>query len=124
MYRETLVQLLHSRSAALLAVDVDALAALLDDGYCYVDSIGRRLPREQYLNSRRGGELRLITQRMQDVEVRDLGGGIAIVTAVTHDQGEFNDQAFRGAYRVVHVCRFDGTKWLFVFGQSTTLENE
>ena len=119
-----MVQLLQSRSSALLSQDVDGLAALLDDEYCYVDSIGRRLPRSQYLNSRRSGELRLIAQRVQDVDVRELGGGIAILTAVTRDEGEFKDRPFQAAYRVVHVCRFDGTRWLFAFGQSTTLEDE
>ena len=119
-----MVKLLESRSAALQARDVDALAALLDDEYCYVDSLGRRLPREQYLNSRRSGELRLLSQQIQDVDVRELGGGIAIVTAVTRDEGAFNDRPFRAAYRVVHVCRFAGARWLFVFGQSTTLAEE
>jgi hypothetical protein len=115
-------QLLELRSVALLANDVDALARLLDHDYSYVDSLGRHLLREAYLLSRRTGEVRLLAQRIEDIEVRPMGTHIALATATTRDVGLYEGREFRAAYRVVHVCRFDGAAWRFLFGQSTTME--
>ncbi len=124
MFREKLLALLDARSAALMARDIETLAALLDEDFRYVDSLGRCLVRHEYLESRRTGEVVILSQRVRDVHVRELGPNHVIVTAITEDEGTYQGKSFRAAYRVVHLCRMHEGSWRFTFGQSTTMDGK
>ena len=122
MLTEAITTLLAERSTALQTRNIDALEAMLAHDYCYVDSLGRCLPRDRYLASRRSGEVRMVTQKLSDVQVREIASGVVLATAILHDDGTFDGKPFKAAYRVTHVCRLESGAWRFVFGQSTTIE--
>lgn len=116
--------LLEARRAALLAADADGLARLLHAEFRYVDSLGRSLGREHYLASRRGKEVEILRQDVLELEVSEPGPGVVLATGRVHDVGRYRGGPFESAYRVLHVCVREGGGWVFVYGQSTTIEEK
>ncbi len=116
-------ELLGARRRALIGADVEALERLLHADFRYVDSLGRELSREEYLRSRRGGEIEFSRHDMSHVQVRELAPAEAVmVTCLVHDVGMFRGKPFEARCRGVHVCVFVDGRWLFLYGQSTSVE--
>lgn len=116
--------LLEARRAALLAADADGLARLLHAEFRYVDSLGRSLDRGAYLASRRTREVEILRQEVEELEVRELGPGVVLATGRVRDAGRYRGAAFESGYRVSQVCVRAAGGWVFVYGQSTTIEEK
>lgn len=114
--------LLEARRAALLAADADGLARLLHPEFRYVDSLGRSLDRDRYLASRRTREVEILRQEVEELGLRELGPGVVLATGRVRDVGRYRGAAFESGYRVSHVCVRSAGGWVFVYGQSTTIE--
>jgi hypothetical protein len=107
----------------LLAGDIDGLERLLHPEFRYVDSLGRELDRAAYIESRRDGEIVFTSHELSRVVVRELvPERVALARCVVHDGATFRGEPFETRYRAVHVCVFDGARWVFWFGQSTPME--
>lgn len=115
-------QLLERRRRALLDADAETLARLLHPHYRYVDSLGRELSRDMYLESRRSREVEFDRHDISAVEVTVLEPRrAALLTCRVCDSARFLGKPFTAEYRAVHICvRADG-EWLFLFGQSTAI---
>lgn len=122
LIRDDIEQLLEQRRLALLAADADALARLLHPQYRYVDSLGRVLPRDAYLASRRSREVEFDRHEISDLHVCELESPrAALATCRIHDIGRYLNEPFEARYHAVHICTRAGDDWLFLFGQSTAI---
>lgn len=120
---EPLHALVAERTRALTEMDIPALAAILHERYRYVDSLGRDLSRDAYLQSRAQGEVRIESQLIESLAIDHLGAGVAMVTLRTSEQFSYRGERFEARYQVVHICVRNERAWLFLFGQSTAIES-
>lgn len=121
---ELLHALVAERTRALTEMDIPALSAILHERYRYVDSLGRDLARDDYLQSRAQGEIRIESQLIESQAVDHLGAGVAMVTLRTFELVSYRGERFEARYQVVHICVRSDREWLFLFGQSTTIAGE
>jgi ketosteroid isomerase-like protein len=94
--------------------DADALEKLLVDDVAVVGPLGFVLDRQQYLEPRRNGVLKLEDHSFDDVSVRDYGATAVVVGIVTQQsiyQGQPAPQA-SGRFRVTHVAVQRNGRWL------------
>ncbi len=122
LIKDDIERLIGMRRGALLDADADALARLLHPHYRYIDSLGRLLPREAYLASRRSREVEFDRHEITELEVRELESPrAALATCRIHDIGRYLGERFEARYHAVHICIRAGDDWLFLFGQSTAI---
>ena len=115
---------LEARRAALLAADAEGLARLLHPEFRYVDSLGRSLDRATYLASRATGEVEVLRQEVVEIGLSGLSPGVVLATGRVRDVGRYRGGSFESAYRVAHVCVRATGGWVFIYGQSTTIEEK
>lgn len=113
--------LVEERARALTRMDIPALSAVLHEGYRYVDSLGRELSRADYLRSRTDGEVRIESQLVESRAIIRLSPDAAMITLRTSERISARGERFEARYQVVHVCVRNKDRWLFLFGQSTTV---
>jgi hypothetical protein len=116
-----LAALVEERARALTRMDIPALSAMLHESYRYVDSLGRDLSRADYLRSRAEGEVRIESQHVESRCIARLSPDMAMITLRTFERVAARGQRFEARYQVVHVCVRNKDRWLFLFGQSTTV---
>ncbi len=121
---ELLHALVAGRTRALTQMDIPALAAILHERYRYVDSLGRDLSRDDYLQSRAQGEVQIESQQIESQAIDHLGAGVAMVTLRTFEHFSYRGERLDARYQVVHICVRRGREWLFLFGQSTAIDSE
>lgn len=121
---ELLHALVAERTRALTQMDIPALAAILHERYRYVDSLGRDLSRDTYLQSRAQGEIRIESQFVESHTIDHLASGVAMVTLRTFEHLSYRGERFAARYQVVHICVRCDRGWQFLFGQSTAIESE
>jgi hypothetical protein len=119
--REAIAALLQAKAAALVARSADAMAALLDSPFVYVNAGGRRVDAAGYLAAFTGdGPLRFVRQDVSDLEV-DLHGGFAIATMTLHDVFDTPSGRFDGRMRSMAVFRDTPQGWRWSGGQTMRL---
>lgn len=114
MTREDVLELGRRWADAERRGDADALAELLVDDFVVVGPLGFVLDRQQYLEPRRAGVLRLDAHSWDDVSVRDYGAAAVaggIVTQQSTYQGQPAPQA-SGRFRVTQVAVHQDGRWL------------
>lgn len=119
--RAALEAMLQAKAAALVARSGEAMAALLDDSFVYVNATGRVVDKAGYLAAFSGdGPLRFISQRIDRLEVID-HGDMAIATMVLHDAFDTPDGHFEGSMRSMAVFRRTAQGWRWSAGQTMRL---
>ncbi|MGE0543945.1 MAG: nuclear transport factor 2 family protein [Dehalococcoidia bacterium] len=94
--------------------DADALEQFVADDFAVVGPLGFVLDRQQYLEPRRNGVLKLEGHSLNDVSVRDYGAtaiAVGIVSQKSTYQGQPAPQA-SGRFRVTQVAVQRDGRWL------------
>ncbi len=119
--RIAIAVMLDAKAAALVARSAEDMAALLDDGFVYVNASGRRVERDGYLAAFTGdGPLRFVSQRVSDLEVSEQEG-FAIATMTLHDVFDTPGGRFDGMLRSLAVFRRTAHGWRWSGGQTMRL---
>jgi ketosteroid isomerase-like protein len=119
--RAEIEAMLHAKAAALVARSAEAMAAVLDDPFVYVNAGGRRVEREGYLAAFSGvGPLHFVSQRISDLEVAG-HDGLAIATMTLHDVIDAPGGRFDGTLRSLAVFRRTTHGWRWSGGQTMRL---
>jgi uncharacterized protein (TIGR02246 family) len=114
MTREDVLELGRRWAGAEGRNDADALAELLIDDVAVIGPLGFILDRQQYLEPRRAGVLKLEAHSWDEVSVRDYGTtaiAVGIVTQQSTYQGQPAPQA-SGRFRVTQVAVQQEGRWL------------
>jgi ketosteroid isomerase-like protein len=93
--------------------DVDALGALLADDFVLVGPLGFVLDKQQYLGSRRSGDLRHAAFAWNDVRVR-LYGDTAVAVGSQTQQSTYQGRDASGRFRVTQIAVCLGGRWTLV----------
>lgn len=112
---------LEAKAAALIARDAAALAALIDDGFIYVNAAGRQFDKPAYINVFcTSGRIVFTAQEMANLAVR-LIDGVAVATFDIADQFTIEGRAVTGHYRSSGVFRRSSPGWQWAAGQTTAI---
>ena len=93
--------------------DPDQLGALLRDDFVLVGPLGFVIDKEQFLGSRRSGDLKHRSFDWSDVRVRGYGE-IAVAIGTQTQQSTFQGNDASGQFRVTQIARRMGDDWRFV----------
>jgi ketosteroid isomerase-like protein len=97
-------------AAAESSGDAEALGALLADAFVLVGPLGFLLDKEQYLQSRRSGDLRHESFIWDDVRVR-LYGETAVAIGSQAQQSTYQGRDASGRFRVTQIAVRLGGRW-------------
>lgn len=104
--------------AAMLANDVDALDALLDDDLVFTVPTGQVISKEDDLSAHRAKLLRLDRLEFHETHARAIGEMILTTTKATL-AGRFNDATFDGTFAYTRLWRRSGNGWRVVAGHAS-----
>jgi uncharacterized protein (TIGR02246 family) len=114
MTRDHILELGRRWAAAERRGNAGALAELLADDFTVIGPLGFTLDRQQYLEPRRNGVLKLDAHAWDDVSVRDYGEttvAVGVVTQQSTYEGKPAPQA-SGRFRVTQVAVHRDGRWL------------
>ena len=97
-------------AAAELRGDSAALGALLADDFVCVGPLGFVLDKEQYLGSRRSGDLKHKAFAWDDVKVR-FYGETAVAVGVQTQRSTWQGRDASGRFRVTQIAVRQGGRW-------------
>jgi ketosteroid isomerase-like protein len=100
-------------AAAERSGDVDALRPLLADDFVLVGPLGFMLDKEQYLGSRRSGDLKHASLVWEDIRVR-VYGGTAVAVGSQTQRSTYQGRDASGRFRVTQVAFGQGDRWTIV----------
>ena len=100
-------------AAAERAGDADALDPLLADDFILVGPLGFMLDKQQYLGSRRSGDLKHQSLVWEDVGVRVYGTAAVAVGSQTQ-QSTYQGRDASGRFRVTQIAVRHGERWVIV----------
>ena len=110
---------LEAKAAALVAQDGAALAALIDDGFTYVNASGRRFDKPGYIDAYcTSGRVVFLQHRITDLTTRTLGD-CALATMTLDDRFRTSEREVTGRYVSLAVFARPGAEWLWAAGQTT-----
>jgi hypothetical protein len=113
-------RLLAVKAEALVARSADALEAILDPLFLYVNAGGGRFDKRSYIDAYCvSGRVIFKVQAFEDLDVRDFGG-FAVGTMTVRDQFEYGGKLVAGEYRSLCVFRKAETGWLWSAGQTAS----
>ena len=98
---------------AELRGDTTVLESILADDFVAVGPRGFVLDKEQYLEPRRSGDLRIEAFAWSDVTVREYGAA-AIAVGIQTQQAAYRGQDASGRFRVTHVAVRKAGRWQVV----------
>ncbi|WP_175886752.1 nuclear transport factor 2 family protein [Burkholderia sp. BCC0044] len=104
--------------AAMLANDVDALAALLDDDLVFTVPTGQVISKEDDLGVHRAKLLRLDTLDVHEMRACAIDEMILTTTRATL-AGQFDGTAFAGTFAYTRLWRRSGANWRIVAGHAS-----
>ncbi len=99
--------------AAELSGDVGALSALLADDFVLVGPLGFVLDKEQYLGSRRSGDLKHDSLEWEDVQVR-MYGDTAVAIGSQTQKSTYQGRDASGQFRATQITVRQGDRWAIV----------
>lgn len=98
-------------ASAELGGDAEALAGLLDDTFVLVGPLGFVLNKQQFIGSRRSGDLRHQSFAWDDVQVRDYGG-VAVAVGTQTQQTTYQGRDASGRFRVTQIAVDRAGRWV------------
>ncbi|QVN23908.1 nuclear transport factor 2 family protein [Burkholderia pyrrocinia] len=104
--------------AAMLANDVEALDALLDEDLVFTVPTGQVISKEDDLSAHRAKLLRLDRLDFDETHARAIGEMILTTTKATL-AGRFDDAAFDGTFAYTRLWRRSGSGWRVVAGHAS-----
>lgn len=107
--------------AAMLAGDVAALDALLDDDLCFTDQAGNRLSKADDLAAYRSGRLKLETVDLVDPPDIRRWGDCATVCVTVDLAGFFGGESFFGRFAYSRVWHESDGRWRVVLAHCSAL---
>src|SRR5919198_6693538 len=109
--KDQVLELGRRWAAAERTGDVDALGPLLADDFILVGPLGFMLDKEQYLGSRRSGDLKHASLIWEDVSVRVYGDAAVAVGSQTQ-RSTYQGRDASGRFRVTQVAIRRGNHWM------------
>ena len=114
-------QVLAQKARALIQQSALQLEELLDPNFIYVNSYGKKLNKQQYIDHCcTSGVLRFLQQNFEQVEIRDYGS-FAVATMIIKDEFEYSGTLHRGSFLSLCVFRRLGTVWRWAAGQTSEI---
>jgi ketosteroid isomerase-like protein len=117
---QTLMQMEHDVTTAIIKRDVAAVGAAFADDFIFTGPDGMTQTKAQFLADIKSGDLALESSEISDMKVR-VYGTAAVATYSTTDKGKFKGQDIGGRYRWTDTFVRHGEKWQVVAGQGTPL---
>jgi ketosteroid isomerase-like protein len=111
--KEQVLQLGQRWAAAELAGDADALQPLLADDFLLVGPVGFMLDKQQYLGSRRSGDLKHESLVWEDVGVR-VHGGAALAVGSQTQRSTYRGGDASGRFRVTQIAIQQPSGWVIL----------
>ncbi|WP_175923042.1 nuclear transport factor 2 family protein [Burkholderia latens] len=106
--------------AAMLASDVDALDALLDDDLIFTIPSGDIISKHDDLSAHHAKLLRLQTLDRQETLAHGIGDMILTITKAAL-AGQFDGNAFNGTFAYTRLWRRSGNSWRVVAGHASQI---
>lgn len=91
--------------------DADAMAPLLAEDFLLVGPVGFMLNKEQYVGSRRTGDLKHQSFSWDDIQVR-FYGETAVVVGTQTQQTTYQDRDASGRFRVTQILARQNGHWV------------
>lgn len=91
--------------------DADALAPLLADDFLLVGPVGFLLTKDQYLGSRRSGDLKHESFAWDDIQIR-FYGGTAIAVGTQTQTSTYQERDASGRFRVTQIAVRTNDHWV------------
>ncbi|CAB3772323.1 cytochrome P450 [Burkholderia sp. MSh2] len=104
--------------AAMLANDVDALDALLDDGLVFTVPGGQVISKDDDLAAHRAKRLRLDRLDLHDVQAHAIDEMILVTVQATL-AGRFDSVGIAGTFAYTRLWRPSGARWRVVAGHAS-----
>ncbi|MCW0199841.1 nuclear transport factor 2 family protein [Sphingopyxis sp.] len=121
MQDEPIVEAESALRAAMLAGDITALDALLDDGLCFTDQAGNRLSKADDLAAHRSRRLELKTiDLVGPTDIRRWGDCATVCVAVDL-AGFFDRESFFGRFAYSRVWHERDGRWRVVLAHCSPL---
>jgi len=108
--RDQVLELGRQWAEAERSADLDALGSLLADDFVLVGPLGFVLDKQQYLGSRRTGDLKHQSLVWDDVRVRVYGEAALAVGSQTQ-RSTFQGRDASGRFRVTQAAIRQGNRW-------------
>lgn len=123
MTEQTIIDLVHARSAALVARDIPTLERLLHPDFVYVNAWGEVRDKASYLGrfAASDGGPRWERQDVSEVVVR-LQGACAVVTCRVHDVAHWGDDTLDAVFRSTFVYIETADGWRCLHGHTSPIE--
>jgi ketosteroid isomerase-like protein len=113
MSHDQILDLGQRWAAAELRGDAEGLGALLADDFVLVGPLGFVLDKEQYLQSRRSGDLKHEALAWDDVRVR-MYGETAVAIGSQTQKSTYQGHDASGRFRVTQIAARLGGRWAIV----------
>lgn len=118
--KDQIAKLLDRKTQALVKRSAADLSEIIDDGFIYINSQGKKLSKSEYISLCTVGDLKFQQQEFKHLEVHDFGE-FALATMILHDRFIFSDIAYEGAFRSLCVFRKVDDGWHWAAGQTSEI---
>jgi hypothetical protein len=120
---DELIQLLNTRSTALVEGNLEFFEQILTDDFIYTNAGGKVFDKATYLEFFiKSGKMKWQTQELDDFNIRRYGN-IAVIICRIYDQASYQGKEFEGYFRSTQVFVKQSDGWRYVAGQTTTIES-
>jgi hypothetical protein len=119
---KTVMKIEQDMSAALTKPDAAAAESMLADSYYVVNPDATTQTKTQFVADMKSGDLKLESNKLDDMKVQVADADMAVVTYRSNDKGSYKGQDISGQYRWTDVLVKRGGKWLFAVSQGTKIE--
>jgi hypothetical protein len=111
-------------SAALTKPDAAAAESMLAESFYVVNPDGTTQTKAQFVADMKSGDLKLESNKLDDMKVQAADADMAVVTYRSNDKGSYKGQDISGQYRWTDVLTKRDGRWLFVVSQGTKVETK
>jgi hypothetical protein len=108
-------------SAALTKPDAAAAESMLADSFYVVNPDGTTQNKTEFVADMKSGDLKLVSNKLDDMKVQVADAEMAVVTYRSNDKGTYKGKDISGQYRWTDVLMKRDGKWQFVVSQGTTV---
>ncbi len=124
----TIINLAKDRSQAVVKYDTSFLLQILDENFVYINTSGKTLNRESYLEglvSFKNDSSYWISQDLDRIGVKSMNNGdAAIITFRVHDKFMYEGILYTNYCSSTFVYERKGKEWKCLLGQTTKIESD